>query len=143
MRRQRQFTGILLGTLAAVTYFTRAHFFPAPGVVHAQTESSGPAREGAGYVAPEACAGCHRNIWETYRRTGMARSFYRPSPTNTVEDYTENNTFYHKASDSYFTMLRRDGKYYQRRHQIDFDGKQVNVIEKQVDYILGSGNHVR
>ena len=133
MRRQRQFTGILLGTLAAVTYFTRGHFFPAPSV-HAQSETQGtkkggPAREDAGYVGPEACAGCHRNIWETYRRTGMARSFYRPSPTNTVEDYTENNTFYHKASDSYFTMLRRDGKYYQRRYQIDLDGKQVNVLE--------------
>lgn len=94
-------------------------------------------------MSPEACAGCHQNIWVTYRQTGMARSFYRPSPTNTVEDYTKNNTFYHKASDSYFTMLRRDGKYYQQRYQLDVDGKQVNRFEKQIDYILGSGNHVR
>ena len=147
MRRHRRFAGILLGTLAAVTYFTRDHFFPAPSV-HAQSETQGtkkggPAREDAGYVGPEACAGCHRNIWETYRRTGMARSFYRPSPMNTVEDYTKNNTFYHKASDSYFTMLWRNGKYYQRRYQIDFDGKQVNVMEKPIDFIMGSGNHSR
>jgi predicted CXXCH cytochrome family protein len=95
------------------------------------------------YVAPEVCAGCHRDVWESYRKTGMGRSFYRPSPANTAEDYTRNNTFHHKASDSYFTMLRRDGKFYQRRYQLDPDGKPVNVMEKQIDYIMGSGNHVR
>ncbi|MGH9660054.1 MAG: hypothetical protein ACRD96_16015, partial [Bryobacteraceae bacterium] len=73
----------------------------------------------------------------------MARSFYRPSPTNTVRSDTPNNTFYHKPSDSYFTMLRRNGKYYQRRHQIDSEGGQINVMEKQIDFILGSGNHAR
>ncbi len=82
-------------------------------------------------------------MWETYRLTGMARSFYRPSPANTVEDYSGKSTFYHQASDSYFSMLQRDGKYYQRRYQIDFAGKQVNVMEKQIDFIMGSGNHAR
>ena len=53
------------------------------------------------------------------------------------------NTFYHKASDSYFTMLWRDGKYYQRRHQIDPGGGEINVMEKQIDFIMGSGNHAR
>ena len=83
MRRHRRFRVILFGTLAAVTYFTRGHFLRAPSV-HAQE---------ADYAVAEACAGCHRNIWETYKRTGMARSFYRPSPMKAVEDYTRNNTF--------------------------------------------------
>ena len=51
--------------------------------------------------------------------------------------------FYHKPSDSYFTMLQRDGKYYQRRHQIDPGGRQINVMEKQIDFVMGSGNHAR
>jgi predicted CXXCH cytochrome family protein len=97
----------------------------------------------AGYTRPDACAGCHRTIWQTYQRTGMARSFSRPSAANAVEDYSNKNTFYHKASDSYFTMIQRDGKFYQRRYQIDFAGKQVNTMEKQVDFIMGSGNHAR
>src|SRR5678816_4392833 len=93
----------LLGTLATLTCFTRLHFFPASSL-HAQIAPQSkivvrPALREAGYVSPEVCAGCHRNIWVTYRQTGMARSFYRPSPSNTVEDYTRNNTFYHKASD--------------------------------------------
>ena len=40
-------------------------------------------------------------------------------------------------------MLERDGKWYQRRHQIGFDGKETNIVEKQIDYVMGSGNHVR
>lgn len=143
MLQHWRLAGIILGTLAVTTYVMRVHLSQAPYVVHAQGKSSSPSREEAGYIRPEACAGCHRNVWETYRRTGMARSFYRPSSNNTVEDYTNKNTFYHKASDSYFTMLRRDGKFYQRRYQIDFAGKQVNVMEKQVDFIMGSGNHAR
>ena len=89
------------------------------------------------------CAGCHRDVWETYRRTGMGRSFYRPSPENMIEDFRDKNTFYHQASDSYFTMLQRGGEHYQRRYQIDSRGKQVNVMEKRIDYIMGSGNHAR
>src|SRR5205085_2588191 len=50
-------------------------------------------------------------------------------------------TFYHKASDSYFTMIERDGRLYQRRYQIGFDGKETNSIEKEVHFVLGSGNH--
>src|SRR5262249_7085792 len=35
----------------------------------------------------------------------------------------------------------RDGKYYQKRWQTGFDGKETNVDEKQVDFVVGSGNH--
>jgi predicted CXXCH cytochrome family protein len=91
----------------------------------------------------ELCAVCHRKIYETYRRTAMARSLYRPRPENTVEDYRADNHYYHQASDTSFVMLERDGRYYQRRYQIGFDGKETNIDEQQVDYVMGSGNHVR
>ena len=89
------------------------------------------------------CASCHPNVWQTYRSTGMARSFYRLTPENTIEDFTNKNTFYHKASDTYFEMIQRDGQYFQRQYQIGFDGKPTQAVEKQVDFVLGSGNHVR
>ncbi|HEX3878442.1 MAG TPA: tetratricopeptide repeat protein [Bryobacteraceae bacterium] len=89
------------------------------------------------------CAGCHRQIWETYSRTGMARSFSRPSPERMLEDLKGKSTYYHRASDSYFSMLQRDGEYFQRRYQLDSAGRQINVMEKRIDYIMGSGNHAR
>ena len=97
----------------------------------------------AGYVSSEICADCHREIWDTYRRTGMGRSFARIGEAAALEDYAGKNTYYHKASDRYYTMYRKDGKFYQRRHQIGFDGKETNVVEKVVDFALGSGNHSR
>ena len=97
----------------------------------------------AGYVSPGACAECHREIWDTYRRTGMGRSFARIGEAAALEDYDEKNTYYHKASDRYYTMYRKDGRFYQRRHQIGFDGKETNVVEKEINFVLGSGNHSR
>ena len=95
------------------------------------------------YVNSAVCAGCHSEIAKSYRLTGMARSLYRPDPGNTVEDYAIHNQIYNRASDRYYTMLERDGKWVQRRHQIGFDGKEINIVEKQIDYVMGSGNHVR
>ena len=40
-------------------------------------------------------------------------------------------------------MVERGGSWFQRRWQTGFDGKETNVDEKRVDYVLGSGNHAR
>ena len=73
----------------------------------------------------------------------MARSFYCPQPGNTIEDYSRANSYYHKPSDTHFTMIERDGKYYQRRYQIGYQGKETNIEEKQIHFVMGSGNHAR
>jgi predicted CXXCH cytochrome family protein len=95
------------------------------------------------YVDPAVCGNCHTDIARTFGKTGMARSFYRLTPARIVEDYKTEKPFYHEASDSYFAMIERGGNYYQRRWQIGFEGKQTNIDEKQIDYVLGSGNHAR
>jgi predicted CXXCH cytochrome family protein len=102
-----------------------------------------PASVDSGYVNSAACAACHQDIVRTYHLTGMGRSFYRPGATNTVEDYKVHNTVYNRASDRYYAMLERDGKWFQRRYQIGFGGKETNVVEKQIEYVIGSGNHSR
>jgi len=111
--------------------------------VHPSSQNPTPAAADSGYVNSQTCAGCHQEISKTYHLTGMARSFYRPAAENTVEDYTVHNTLYNQASDRYYTMFQRDGKWYQRRHQIGFGGAETNVVERQVEYVIGSGNHSR
>ncbi|HLG95214.1 MAG TPA: tetratricopeptide repeat protein [Bryobacteraceae bacterium] len=96
-----------------------------------------------GYVDSRVCADCHAQISETYRRSGMARSFYRPGPEIMPEDFRASNEYYHQPSDTHFQMIQRGGHYFQRRYQIGFDGKETNLDEKEIDYVLGSGNHVR
>jgi predicted CXXCH cytochrome family protein len=99
--------------------------------------------EDAGYVDSAACAGCHRGIYGSYRQTGMGRSFYRLRPETIVEDFHRNNTYDHQASGRHYTMYERAGRYYQRRHQIGPDGRERNIVEKEIHFVLGSGNHAR
>jgi len=108
---------------------------------HAQ-QSTPPSQGSANtYVDPALCAQCHREIADNFRKTGMGRSFYRLPRDG--PDLAPGKPFYHAASDNYFAMIARGGKYYQRRWQIGFDGKETNVDEQQVDFVLGSGNHSR
>ena len=95
------------------------------------------------YVDPKTCAQCHRQIYESYQQTSMGRSFFRPTPPNTIEDYNHNNTFYHALSATYYSMVFHDGAYYQRRWQIGFNGLKTNAEEMKIDYVLGSGDHAR
>jgi hypothetical protein len=67
----------------------------------------------------------------------MSRSFYRPAAPNTIED------FVHALSDTHYSMIVRDGMYYQRRWQIGFGGKETNIEESKIDYTIGSGTHAR
>ena len=90
----------------------------------------------AGYAEPGTCENCHAEIAANYRKTAMARSFY-PAAAE------EQGTYYHAPSDSYFSLIRRDGASYQRRYQLDSAARPVNVMEKRIDFVLGSGNHAR
>ena len=73
----------------------------------------------------------------------MGRSFFRPDASNTIENYSQKPNYYHALSDSHYSMAIRDGRYYQRRWQIGPDGKEMNVEEVSIDYVIGSGNHGR
>ena len=96
-----------------------------------------------GYIDASACAGCHQEIAASYAKTGMGRSFYRPTAENMAEPLKAASTYYHEASDRYYGVVERDGRYYQTRHQKGPDGTAINVIEKEVHYVMGSGNHAR
>jgi tetratricopeptide (TPR) repeat protein len=95
------------------------------------------------YADPKSCAQCHAAETAGYATTGMAHAFYRPQAKTTVEIHTRDRQFFHAASGTYYSMAEHGGKYFQRRWQKGFDGKPDNVEELQIDYIMGSGNHVR
>ncbi len=95
------------------------------------------------YVEPQICQPCHADIYESYQGVAMQQSFYKPSRENVVEDYTTANHFYHAPSDRHYRMIQRNGKFYQRRYQLDAQGEEKNVFELEVTHIMGSGNHAR
>ncbi len=73
----------------------------------------------------------------------MARSFSALSPASEIADWDVENTFRHNRSGRTYKMFRRDGRYFMRRWQAGFDGQEENVVEKEVDYALGSGLKAR
>ncbi len=95
----------------------------------------------AAYAAPGACAACHGQIASTYSRTGMGRSFSKVRPA--TAQLAANSRLYHEASGRHYAMLERDGKLYQRRHEIGVDGQETNAVEFEAHYVVGSGNHAR
>lgn len=55
-----------------------------------------------------------------------------------VEDFRRRNTLRHPASNSTFTMSERGGRFFMRR-----EGAGADPVEKEIHYILGSGNQAR
>jgi hypothetical protein len=90
------------------------------------------------YVDARLCATCHSEIAKTYAPTGMARSFYSLPPT-----FTGGNPYHHEKSGTWYATVKRDDGYYQRRWRIGNAGQEILVQELRIDYVMGSGNHVR
>lgn len=113
----------------------------APEHTRTETAPASPLSQhpASAYADPAVCSTCHEQIAGTYSRTGMARAFSKVSGA----EFRTRNRVYHKASDRYYTMVERDGKFYQRRHQIGFSGQEANVLELEAHYAVGSGNHAR
>ena len=95
------------------------------------------------YVDAAVCGQCHAAKARTFAQTGMGRSFYKMTAEKAVEDFKSGLPYHHTASDTWFNMFQRGGQYFQRRWQVGFDGRETNVEEKQIDFVLGSGNHGR
>jgi tetratricopeptide (TPR) repeat protein len=135
-RRNRNTLALLLVAGASILALMYARRASQPSTPHPAVADTNPA---AAYINPSVCASCHEQIARTYSLTGMARAFSKVSGTT----FKTPSRVYHKASDRYYTMVERDGKFYQRRHQIGFDGSETNVLELEAHYVIGSGNHAQ
>jgi len=89
--------------------------------------AAAPAMAANAYADAAVCGQCHADKARTYRQTGMGRSFYPLTAETAVEDFNSGLPFYHPASETNFNMVARGGKYFQRRWQIGFDGRETNV----------------
>jgi hypothetical protein len=82
-----------------------------------------------GYVDPKLCRGCHTTIYDSYARTGMARTF---APVSGVPPL---DRFVHEPSRRIYRIV---GRTLQRT-----DAGNANLLEKRIDFAIGSGSHSR
>ena len=97
-----------------------------------------PGQTEADYVGQGVCAACHSAIAESFEQVGMARTFQPIAEAVPIEDWEEDNRYYHEPSNQYFLMTSRDGSFFQKRYQLE-DGLEVNAFEMEIDFAVGSG----
>jgi cytochrome c-type biogenesis protein CcmH/NrfG len=95
------------------------------------------------YVGAETCRPCHTEIWSTFARTGMGRSWYSMRDAPVVEDWTKHNAIEVPSTGLRYRMSRRDGKFYMRQSIDDGRGGETAVDERELIWVVGSANHSR
>ncbi|HEX4826138.1 MAG TPA: tetratricopeptide repeat protein [Candidatus Polarisedimenticolaceae bacterium] len=97
----------------------------------------------AKYVGGEACRSCHAEIWSTFAKTGMGRSWYPMAGAPVIEDWTKHNSFTVPSTGLHYTMTRRDGKFWVKQSIADGKGGQTAIDERELVWAVGSANHSR
>jgi predicted CXXCH cytochrome family protein len=95
------------------------------------------------HVGARECLGCHPDVAATYPETGMGRAFYPLTSDVAVEDFSDDNEFVVPGSGLRYRMVVRDGRYYQRQFVQDLAGDEWVVDEREMQWVIGSGNHAR
>src|SRR5947209_12152439 len=83
---------------------------------------------GGALWAQSPCAECHPQIVRTFAQTGMGRSFYKPR----AEARQSSPPYHHVASDTWYAMVQRDGKLFQRRWRVGPNNTEMHVQELSV-----------
>ncbi len=96
----------------------------------------------AAYAGSASCASCHAEIYAGYQEHGMAKSFYRLTPENAVEDWS-GVPVHHEAS-GFTYVARRDGdRFVQVEFLEDVSGTRTHELTRTMDYVMGSGSAAR
>jgi tetratricopeptide (TPR) repeat protein len=96
-----------------------------------------------GYVGDEDCAFCHEELFNSYKQTGMGRSFYLLSEGNQVEDFSTKNLVYDPNSNFYYELIKDENAYYQIEYRKNEKGNRTHELKRRVDFVIGSGNNTR
>jgi tetratricopeptide (TPR) repeat protein len=84
-----------------------------------------------GYVNPVRCRPCHAAIYDSYSRTGMARTF---RPAGAVPPLDK---FVHAPSRRAYQIVNRAGEVNLQRTETGGG----NLLERRIDFAIGSGAH--
>lgn len=85
-----------------------------------------------GYVDAARCRPCHTAIYDSYSKTGMARTFAAAGEVSALD------RFEHSPSKRWYGIELRGGEAWLTRND-----REGNRLEKRIDFAIGSGAHSR
>ena len=108
-----------------------------------------PAPAATAYFGSESCRGCHAEIYQRWRESGMSKMFRPYAPQNVVGDFNNNNEFYLGDEADYkggkFEVTRNAKRTLfakmvvrQNRHQFDILQSDGTWHSYPVDFTIGS-----
>jgi hypothetical protein len=95
----------------------------------------------AGYVGSQACGKCHAAIYKAYEQTDMGRSISAVTPS-LLKRLNLPAEYYDKKLDRHYEVNLRDGNLFQSESATDASGNQIFRDERQLQWIIGSGENV-
>ena len=93
------------------------------------------------YVGSEQCASCHKEIYETFMRTGMGQSFHVATKEKSKAIYTEHTVLYDTLNNFYYQPFWRNDSLVIREFRLNELADTIHKKEMHVRYIVGSGQH--
>jgi hypothetical protein len=91
------------------------------------------------YVGSHVCAGCHAEVYRSYRETDMGRSMALASEASQWEKVPASVNVRNQQLNRNFTVLSRDGVIYQSEYELDPSGAEVFRNTQKIAYVMGSG----
>lgn len=93
------------------------------------------------YLNPNQCASCHKEIVDSYLKTGKGRSFYPASIDKSFEDWTVSPV--HDAIRDFFYLPYQTGNgFYIKEYRLE-KGDTIHQRTERIDFFIGSGNQTR
>ena len=93
------------------------------------------------YVGMTTCGGCHVEIYESFRHTGMGQSFGLAKSSKSAGDFSKPAIIHDKYSGFSYCILWNKDDMVLHEFRVNELGDTVHLLERTVDYIIGSGQH--
>lgn len=94
----------------------------------------------AEYVGKTVCQSCHADIYDTFTKGEMGRSFRVGSVSNSDADFDNAPAVYDTTANLYYQAFHRGDDIFLREFRLA-DGDTVFSRVEKIDFIVGSGQH--
>jgi hypothetical protein len=98
-------------------------------------------RPGVAYLGSQACAPCHKDIYDSYMRTSMAQAMSLPMQFVKSGRISLPITVFDKKSNRCYQVLTDGSILYQSIYRFDGHGKTIYRETEKVFYVIGTGRN--
>ena len=96
---------------------------------------------GVAYTGSNVCAGCHKDIYDSYIQTAMGRSMSLPGESSHLERVPSPVTVFDQELNRYFQVFRQGSDIYQSEYALDSDDKELYRQTEKIEFVVGAGSN--